>query len=66
LYASPNQLEEHEVGGACSLDVRGEKYIQFSPEGKRSHGRPRSRWEGNIRMDLREIGWERVDWMYLA
>jgi hypothetical protein len=23
-------------------------------------------WEDNIRMDLREIGWEGVDWMYLA
>jgi hypothetical protein len=24
------------------------------------------RWEDNIRMDLREIGWEGVDWMHLA
>jgi hypothetical protein len=35
------------------------------PEGKRPLGRPRHRWEGNIRMDLREIGWEGVDWMQL-
>jgi hypothetical protein len=27
------------------------------PEGKRSFGRPRYRWEDRIRMDLREIGW---------
>jgi hypothetical protein len=27
------------------------------PEGKRPLGRPRSRWEYGIRMDLREIGW---------
>jgi hypothetical protein len=27
------------------------------PEGKRPRGRPRSRWEDNIKMDLREIGW---------
>jgi hypothetical protein len=27
------------------------------PEGKRPLGRPRKRWEDNIRMDLREIGW---------
>jgi hypothetical protein len=27
------------------------------PEGKRSLGRPRRRWEDGIRMDLREIGW---------
>jgi hypothetical protein len=31
------------------------------PEGKRSLVRPRCRWEDNIRMDLREIGWEGVD-----
>jgi hypothetical protein len=24
-------------------------------------GRPRCRWDGNIRMDLREIGWEDID-----
>jgi hypothetical protein len=27
------------------------------PEGKRALGRPRRRWEDEIRMDLREIGW---------
>jgi hypothetical protein len=32
--------------------------IHFSKsEGKRPLGRPRRRWEDNIRMDLREIGW---------
>jgi hypothetical protein len=31
------------------------------PEEKRPLGRPRRRWEDNIRMDLREIGWEGVD-----
>jgi hypothetical protein len=32
------------------------------PEGKRPLGRPRHRWE-DIKMDLRETGWEGVDWM---
>jgi hypothetical protein len=36
------------------------------PDGKRSLGIPRHRWEDNIRMDLREIGWEGVDRMHLA
>jgi hypothetical protein len=36
------------------------------PEGKRPLGRPMRRWENNIRMDLREIGWEGVDWIHLA
>jgi hypothetical protein len=36
------------------------------PEGKRLLGRPRRRWEDNIRMDIREIGWGGVDWTDLA
>jgi hypothetical protein len=36
------------------------------PEGKRPLGRPRLRWEENIRMDLREIGWGGMDWIDLA
>jgi hypothetical protein len=36
------------------------------PEGKRPFGRPRYRWEDNIRMDLREIVWKGVNWMHLA
>jgi hypothetical protein len=31
------------------------------PEGKRPVGRPRYRWMGNIKMDLREIGWYGLD-----
>jgi hypothetical protein len=33
------------------------------PEGKRPLGRPRRRWEDNIRMDLREIRWGGMDWI---
>jgi hypothetical protein len=36
------------------------------PEGKIPLGKPRRRWENNIRMDLREVGCECVDWMELA
>jgi hypothetical protein len=35
-------------------------------EGKRPLRRPRYRWEDNIRVDLREVGWEGVDWIHLA
>ena len=35
------------------------------PEGKRPLGRPRRRWEDNIKMDLREVGKD-GDWMELA
>jgi hypothetical protein len=33
------------------------------PDGKRPLGRPRHRWVDNIKMDLREIGWDVVDWI---
>ena len=36
------------------------------PEGKRPMGRPRRRWEDNIKMDLQEIGGACGDWMELA
>jgi hypothetical protein len=35
-------------------------------EWKRPRGRPRHRWQDNIRMNLKEIGWKRVDWIHLA
>jgi hypothetical protein len=36
------------------------------PKGKRPLGRPRRRWVDNIKMDLRETGWDGVDWIDLA
>ena len=36
------------------------------PEGKRPLGRPRRRWEDNIKMELQEVGGGRGDWMELA
>ena len=36
------------------------------PEGKRPVGRPKRRWEDNIKMDLQEVGCGRMDWIELA
>jgi hypothetical protein len=36
--------------------------IVEQPEGKRTPGGLRLRWEDNTKMDLKEIGWEGVDW----
>ena len=36
------------------------------PEGKIPLGRPRHRWEDNIKMDLREVGWDPGEWIDLA
>ena len=36
------------------------------PKGKRQLGRPRHRWEENIKMDLQEVGCGGMDWIELA
>ncbi|PNF15776.1 hypothetical protein B7P43_G10443 [Cryptotermes secundus] len=36
------------------------------PEGSRTLVRPRCRWVDNIKMDLREIGWDGMNWIDLA
>ena len=36
------------------------------PEGKRPLGRPRHRWDNNIKMDLQEVGCGGMDWTELA
>jgi hypothetical protein len=36
------------------------------PDGKRTLGRPKHRWVDNIKMDLREVGWDGGDWIDLA
>jgi hypothetical protein len=35
------------------------------PEGREPFGRPRRRWEDNIKMDLQDVGWD-MDWIELA
>jgi hypothetical protein len=48
-------------------EVRGAYNILVGrPEGRRPLGRPRCRWEDNIKIDLREIGFGDVDWIHLA
>jgi hypothetical protein len=48
-------------------EVRGAYNILFGrPEGRRQLGRPRRRWEDNIKIDLMEIGFGDVDWIHWA
>ena len=47
-------------------DIGVHRVLVGKPEGKRSLGRPRRRWEDNIKMDLQEVGGCRGDWMELA
>jgi hypothetical protein len=54
------------MGISCSQN--GERYECFQnlngkPTTKRPLGRPRPRWEGNIRMDLKEMGFNTRNWV---
>jgi hypothetical protein len=52
---------------ACMGEGRGAyRVLVGRPEGKRPLGRPRCRWEDNIKMDLGEIGIDGVSWIRLA
>jgi len=42
------------------------RVLMRKPEGKKPLGRPGSRWENNINMDLQEVGCGGMDWMELA
>ena len=57
------------MGGACSVygERRGVyRVLVGKPEGKRPLGRPKRRWENNIKIDLQEVGCEGMDWIDLA
>jgi hypothetical protein len=64
-------IESRRMKWARHVARMGEKRNAYGilvgkPEGKRPLGRPRRRWEDNIRMDLREIGWGGMDWIDLS
>jgi hypothetical protein len=44
-----------------TFDLAGKCYLFNYPEEKGPLGRPRRRWVDNVKMDLREIGWDGVD-----
>ena len=57
------------MDGACGTYGGRERRAQGflgKPEGKRPLGRPRRRWEDNIKMDLEEVGRGCDDWMELG
>jgi hypothetical protein len=52
---------------ARMVEDRGvHRVLVVKPEGRRPLGRPRRRWEDNIKMNLQEVGGGRGDWMELA
>ena len=70
LYCSPNivrVIKSRRIGWAGHVARIGEgrdvcRILVGKPEGKRPLGRPRRRWEDNIKMDLQEVGssWLRI------
>jgi hypothetical protein len=57
------------MGGACSTNgekMNAYRILVWKPEGRRPLGRPRCKWVDNIRIDLREIEWDGVDWVDVA
>ncbi|KAJ4435792.1 hypothetical protein ANN_18411 [Periplaneta americana] len=74
LYSSPDiirNLKSRRLRWAGHVARMGEsrnayRVLVGRPEGKRPLGRPRRRWEDNIKMDLREVGYDDRDWLNLA
>jgi hypothetical protein len=74
LYSSPNIIRViksrrlRQAGHVARMGERRGAYraLVGKPEGRRPLGRPRHRWEDNIKMDLREVGWGGMDWINLA
>jgi len=50
-------IKKNEMGGACNVYGEGYRVLMGKPEGKRPRGKPRFRWEDNVKMDLQEVGW---------
>jgi hypothetical protein len=74
MYSSPNiirMIKSRRMRWAGHAARMGEtrnayRILVGKPEGKRPLGRRRRRWVDNIKMDLREIGWDGMDWIDLA
>jgi hypothetical protein len=74
MYSSPNiirMIKSNRMRWAGNVARMGEtrntyRILVGKPDGKRPLGRPRRRWVDNIKMDLREIGWDGRDWIELA
>jgi len=70
LYSSPSTVRVTKsrrrwAGHAAGMGERSGIYrvLVGKPEGKRPLGRPRRRWEDNIKMDLQEVGCGGMDWI---
>jgi hypothetical protein len=68
-YCAGGKIEKNKMSGACGAYGGGERVHRVlvgKPEGKRPLGRPRRRWDDDIKMDIQEVGGSFGDWMELA
>ena len=69
-YYLGDQIEKNMKGVAYVArigDRRGAYTVLVGkPKGKKPLGRPMPKWEGNIQMNLQEVGWGGMDWIDLA
>jgi len=63
IVRSPHRIWRYGTYGAKGSTYRASV---GKPEGKRSLGTPRRKWEDNIKIDLKEMGWKVVDWTDLS
>ena len=64
-----HKIEKNEMGGVCSAygkRIGVYRLLVWKSEGNRPLGRPRRRWDDNIKMDLQEVGCGFMDWIELA
>jgi hypothetical protein len=74
LYSSPNiirVIKSSRMRWAGHVARMGEgrgayRILMGRPEGRRPLGRPRHKWEDNIKMDLQDVGWGGMDWIVMA
>jgi hypothetical protein len=72
LYSLPNRMIKSRrmrwAGHVARMEAKRNacRILVGKTEGKRPPGRPRRRWVYNIKIDLREIGWNGVDWIDLT
>jgi hypothetical protein len=69
LYSSPNiirMIKSRRMRWAGHVTRMGEKRSANRILVGKPQGRPRRRWVDNIKIDLRDIGWDGTDWIDLA
>ena len=63
-----DKVEKNEIGGSVARmrETGVSRFLVGKPEGKKPIGRPRRRWEDNIKVDIQEVGCGSMDGIKLA